>query len=77
MTAPPPARLCLPRPLQASTLRCACAVALVALLVLLQQPDAAVGQELQVQQPLWPRAASWLPSFSHLNKYFEKLFGSR
>lgn len=70
------ALLCLPRPLQPTALRCACALALVCIVVLLG-PDGAVGEELQGQQHLMPRVARWLSSLSQFNKYMEKLFNSR
>ena len=68
----------LPRPLQTSALRCACAFGLLCLRLLgLLRPDGAVGEEVQVPQRLRPRAARWLPNFGQFNKYIEKLCNSR
>lgn len=66
-------RLCLPRPLQTPALRCVFALAIVGLVLLLLQPEGALGEELQVPQP---RAASWL-NLGSFKKYIGKLFNSR
>ncbi|CAI9163475.1 unnamed protein product [Rangifer tarandus platyrhynchus] len=58
-----------------TALRCACALALVCIVVLLG-PDEAVGEELQGQQRLMPRVARWLSNLGQFNKYMEKLFNS-
>ncbi|KAF6094699.1 hypothetical protein HJG60_011809 [Phyllostomus discolor] len=55
-------------------LRCACALALLCLVMLLQGPEGALGEETQLQQPGGLRAAYWLSTFGQFNKYFGKLF---
>nr|KAF6296044.1 hypothetical protein mMyoMyo1_009174 [Myotis myotis] len=61
-------------------LRCACALALLCLAVLLQPPEGALGEEPQPQPqpqpPRGPRAAYWLSTFGQVGKYIEKLFNS-
>lgn len=70
-------RLYLLRPLQTPALRCACALALIYLAVLLQRPEGALGEELQPRRPQESRAAYWLSTFGQFNKYLEKLFNSK
>ncbi|DAA18413.1 TPA: hypothetical protein BOS_19328 [Bos taurus] len=61
--------------MEPKTLRCACALALVCLVVLLR-PDGVVGEELQGQQHLMLRVARWLSNLGQFNKYIEKFFNS-
>ncbi|XDA80962.1 hypothetical protein R6Z07M_010905 [Ovis aries] len=58
-----------------TALRCACALALVCLVVL-RRPDGAVGEELQGQQHWMSRTARWLSNLGQFNKFIEKLFNS-